>query len=138
MGSCGRIVAVNNVELQAAPGRETALRWFYGELIRLEPVPDDENPEGLGLIGFKSEGLELRISIVNSPIIDSVDCRARFQVPCLHDAAETLKERKYPFQWVRGLSFSDRALDLLDPAGNRVEVRRDWLDFPLGAPRSAL
>ncbi len=138
MGACGRIVAVNNVELQAAPGRGSALRWFYGEFIRLAPVGDDENPEEPHLIRFKSERLELRISIVNSPIIDSVDCRARFQVPCLHDAAETLKKCKYPFQWVRGLSFSDRALDMLDPAGNRVQVRRDWLDFPLRATGSAL
>ena len=132
--SHGHIVAIDDVEMEASSDCEPRLRWFYGEFINLETLPERTDPGGVRVLRFKSERIELHISLMDSPAIDSVECRGRFLVPSVHDAVEMLQEHSYPFRLVRGLSFTDLSIDLLDPAGNRVEVRRFWSGFPLQSP----
>jgi hypothetical protein len=121
----GRLIAVNDVELKARNGTEEQLRWFYGELIGLRPVdvPDDG---GSPALCFRSDRITLRIDFFESPEVESVDFRLHCAVPSLDTAAQELRERKYPFEESRGVSGTDRALTLLDPAGHRVEIRKLW------------
>lgn len=118
-------MAIDHVELQAPPGIESELRWFYADFAGLHPVdnPESTKPEGLT---FRSDRIELRITILDHPAIESVDCRLTLAMPSLEEAAEMLEDKKYSFQWYRGLSFTDRALILHDPAGNRTMIRRLW------------
>ncbi len=124
----GRLIAVNHVHLQAAPSEAERLEWFYGQVIGLRrlgaaTVESESTAEGLR---FVSDRVELRIGLVEHPQVESVAFTALFEVPSLVHVAEVLAEQRYEFQWHRGLQFTDRHLSLLDPAGNRVQIRRQW------------
>ncbi len=135
----GRLIAINDVELQSPVGVDSELAWYYGEFIGLRSLGGSAKIDGPAVLRFRSDRLELRISITKRPVIEPIGCRARFEVPSLDEAAQTLRERRYPFDWLHGLRASDRALLLLDPAGNRVMVRRlwGWYFMSLGRGRRA-
>ncbi len=130
MENSGRLIAVGHVEIQAPPGIEAELCWFYGRWLGLEEVQNDQPSNGHPVLRFRSERLELRIRLLHQPQIESIDGRVRFAVPSLESAADTLKENAYEFQWLRGLSWTDRMLVLADPAGNRIIVRQNWPPGP--------
>lgn len=124
MPTAGRLLAIDHVEIESRPGIEPDLRWFYAELAGLqesEPPVDRSN-----VLRFKSDRLELRISLVDHPGIESTACRVAIEMPSLPAATEALDNRKHPYVWYQGFSYTDRYLSLLDPAGNRVEFRRRW------------
>ena len=117
-----RILAVDHVNLEAPPGLDDELRWFYGEVAVLEERTED--PAECRLLCFKSERIELRIHLVDAPQIDPVAYRVTIAVPSLDEAAEHLVDRRRHFVRLSGLLFSDRRLDTLDPAGNRVMLKQ--------------
>lgn len=78
------------------------------------------------MIRFRSDRMELRIKVTEDPDIEPIACRAYFEVPFLNEVMEDLEERKYPHELFRGLRYTDRHVSLLDPAGNRVILRRYW------------
>lgn len=127
----GRLNAVANVELEARPGIEQQFVWFYGEFVGLRIVDPSETIDGVPVLRFKSDRVELRIRFVAEPRIESIDHRVNLGVPSLEAAAMVLEERKHPFDWMHGIAATDRALSLLDPGGNRVMIRvlRPWHTF---------
>ena len=124
----GRLVAINHVELRSPPGIETELHWFYGELIGLAPVP--QLADGAGsvppMLRFRSEQLELRVTMVDGTLVDPVPFRVVVEVPQLPLAAEMLQDRGYAFAWHRGMLGTDRSISVIDPGGHRVAIRRLW------------
>ncbi|MCH7591269.1 MAG: hypothetical protein IH989_00615 [Planctomycetes bacterium] len=124
-----RIQAVDHVNVESPHGLDDELRWFYGEVAELEERPP-EATMGPGIC-FRSERIELRIRFSPEPRIESVECRVIVGVPSIDEAAERLSERKTPFQRLSGLAWSDRRIQVLDPAGNRVELRQAQRDIPL-------
>lgn len=128
MSNRGWLIAVDHVELQAPPGRELQLHWFYGDVVGLRLIEDSAKSESTypDRIRFRSDRLELRITIVENPIIESVACRAFFEVLSLAEVAEMLDGEGYEYDLFRGLRFTDRHLSLLDPGGNRIILRRHW------------
>ena len=122
------IIAVDHVNIEARLGLEDELRWFYGEVAMLEERPDDAS--GLDPLCFKSERIELRIQLLDTPHVDPVVCRVTIAVPSLDEAAELLADRRRHFEKLTGVLFSDRRLDTLDPAGNRVMLKQH---YPSGA-----
>ena len=124
-----RIQAVDHVNIESPCGLDEALRWFYTEIAELQ-----EQPLDAGLcpgICFRSVRIELRIRYSDEPQIESVDCRVILGVNSVDEASERLTERKTPFQRLSGLSMSDRRIQVLDPAGNRVELRQAHREVPL-------
>ncbi len=118
-----RILAVDHVNIEARPGLEDALRWFYGEVAVLDEVPwPIEDSAGLC---FRSERIELRLHCVDNPRIVAVATRVTIAVPSLSLAAEQLDERRVSYERLSGLSVTDRCLQALDPAGNRAELRQE-------------
>ena len=75
---------------------------------------------------FRSALLELRFRIVEAPRLDPVAVRLTLSVPSLAEAAEALSDRSMRFDWERGLSYTDRRLSVIDPAGHRVALRQEW------------
>ena len=75
---------------------------------------------------FKSEQIELRIRIKALPRIDPIGCNVVILVASLDAVIERLEERKQLYQRLSGLAFTQRRLGLLDPAGNRVELKQEW------------
>ncbi len=124
-----RIQAVDHVNLESPRGLDDELRWFYGEIAELEEWPLDARM-GPGIC-FRSERIELRIRFSPEPRIESVECRVMVGIPSIDEAAERLSELKTPFQRLSGLAVSDRRIQVLDPAGNRVELRQAQRDIPL-------
>lgn len=124
-----RIQAVDDVMLEAAPGLEDDLRWFYGEVAELDEMPPDGclDPG----ICFKSERIAVRIRFLAEPRIDPVACRVTLAVLSLDDAIEKLSERRAPFERRSGFAWADRRIQVLDPAGNRVEFRSVSRDLSL-------
>ncbi|NOS99262.1 MAG: VOC family protein [Phycisphaerales bacterium] len=121
----GRLIAVDHVHIQAPPNVESQVEWFYGELIGLRPAPPTVD-EGRRTLRFRSDQVDLCIAILAPPEIESVACRVHCEVASLDDVAAELTERGHEFESLRGLSWTDRHLSLLDPAGNRVHVRQKW------------
>lgn len=124
-----RIQAVDHVNIEAPFGIDDELRWFYGEIAELEERPV-EGPAGPGLC-FRSERIELRIRFVEDPQIEAVACRVIVSVSQMAEATERLEERKVPFQQLSGLGWSDRRIQVLDPAGNRTELKQAYSGPPL-------
>ena len=133
-----RIVAVDHVNLEAPLGVEELVRWFYADLCGLDPVgkssvgeadeggdPDGGAGEGIEL-RFRSEQLEVRIRIRRRPRIESVACRLTIRVEDLHETREQLEERRIPYEALTGVTYSDRRIAVLDPAGNRIELKHGW------------
>lgn len=119
-----RIQAVDHVEMEALPAAKEALQWFYGELLELEERPYKSNgSEGLC---FKSERIELRIRLTDSAHIDERSVRVTVAVDSMDDVAACLEERRVSHSIIQGFRQSDRRLQVLDPAGNRVELKQGY------------
>jgi hypothetical protein len=124
-----RIHAVDHVHLDAPPGIEDALRWFYVEIGQLEEIAW-RPPEGLGL-AFKSARIELRIRLTQKPVIEDVKPRVTLLVPSLTEAKTKLEERRVEVAELTGIGWADQRLQTVDPGGNRVELKREWPFSPL-------
>ncbi len=130
--SRGRLVSISHVNLESKPGIEDAIQWFYGDWLGLVEVgPEHDKDRGGPVLRFRSEHYDLRIAIVKSPSVEAIDRRLQVEVPSLESAAELLDDRRYPYQWLHGLSSTDQSLVLHDPMGNRVVVRRHWPPSPI-------
>ena len=121
-----RIQAITHVNLEATLGLEDELRWFYGELAELAEVSVDHQagPQ----LCFRSLHLELRVWPVDQPRVDPVAIRLTLAVRSLVDTAERLKERSVPYKRMSGLLFTDRRLQVRDPAGHLVAFKQEWLE----------
>ena len=124
-----RIQAVEHVVREAAIGLEEALRWFYVEVAGLDEVvaADDVGD----LLRFRSAQLEVRLRLVSNPSQEQHAFPIVIGIPSLEDASELLRERSVAFETVSGISWPDRRLATSDPAGNRVELKREWPYDPL-------
>jgi catechol 2,3-dioxygenase-like lactoylglutathione lyase family enzyme len=121
-----RVQAIDHVDLEAAPGSQAALRWFYSELAGLACVEDSDGEAAVPLLRFRSERIELRIRLVERPHLEPVAGRVVLLVASLARAVELLTEQKMAFTRISGIQYTDRRLSLLDPAGNRVELKQAW------------
>jgi hypothetical protein len=118
-----RIEAVDRVVLEASPHCRDALRAFYGELVGLEELDCDPPDAGLR---FGARRLDLYIRFVDSPEVDALSPRLVIGVGALTRMESELNERSMKFRRRRGLSWTDRRLVLLDPAGHRIELKQEW------------
>jgi hypothetical protein len=124
-----RIQAIDDVHLEAPPGIEGALRWFYGRVAGLDQVKC--GPSDGAELCFKSERIVLCVHLVNHPRITSTPLRLTVNVISLDEVAQRLDERKWHYSLLRGILFTDRRIETLDPAGNRVALKRHWPTGPM-------
>ncbi len=127
MSQTGRLVAIADVFIESHPSLFEQMHWFYGELIDLRTAATiHDRGEPPTEIRFRSDRHDLCIALTDFPKIESIDVRVICEVPSLEDVTDQLTERKYDHDRLHGLAHTDRRLHLLDPAGNRVEIRRLW------------
>ena len=128
MSGGGRLIAVNHVELRSPPGTEAELLWFYGELIGLAPMSRnaDDGVVAPAMLRFRSDQLELRITLADGPPPDPVPCRVHLEVPQLNLVAEMLEDRGYAISTHRGMRSTDRSISVIEPTGHRTVIRRLW------------
>ncbi len=125
-----RILAVSHVTLESPPGLEDQHRWFYGELAELEEVVRAE-PTDRRLLSFVSPPIELRIRITPDPDIRSTKTCVVILVTSLSAAIEQCMERRINYTRLSGMAATDRRIQVLDPAGNRAELKQYWSYAPL-------
>jgi hypothetical protein len=129
-----RIRAVDHVVREAAIGLEEALRWFYIDvagLDEIDPNRDRNSDDCDSTLRFRTSLQEVKIRLVPNPVVESAGFPIVIAVPSLEEAAEMLEERSVAFETLSGISWPDRRLSTSDPAGNRVELKRDWPYDPL-------
>ncbi|UCF34178.1 MAG: hypothetical protein JSV78_02515 [Phycisphaerales bacterium] len=129
VGKLSRIQAVDHIHIEATLECAEELRWFYGELAGLEEVQEDGVEATV--LRFRSAQVEIHIHLVEEPEIETVDERVTVAVPSFAAVKQELQERRVPFQLIRGVTWTDQRLSLLDPAGNRVALRREWPFGPI-------
>ena len=119
-----RIQAVDHVNIGSPFGLDDELRWFYGEVAELvEVLCDGFDPPRLC---FKSGQIEIRVHLLDRPCIDPVGPRLTISVPSLTVTTEKLDERSLRYQRLTGTMYTDRRVETLDPAGNRVALKQGW------------
>lgn len=127
MSGTGQLIAIADVFIESHPDFFEPMDWFYGELIALRRVePLDDMGESPAEVRFRSDQHDLHVRFTDIPKIEPVAVRVMCEVPFLEDVAEVLTDRKYEHDWLRGLARTDRRIQLLDPAGNRIEIRKRW------------
>ncbi|MHC4608971.1 MAG: VOC family protein [Planctomycetota bacterium] len=117
-----QINALERILLEAPQGVEDQLVWFYRDLVELRL---SERSPGESLC-FRSARVELRIALKAAPRLDPAHRRAVISVRSLAQTVETLTERRIAFSRLSGLTWTDRRLSLVDPGGNRVELKQEW------------
>jgi catechol 2,3-dioxygenase-like lactoylglutathione lyase family enzyme len=118
-----QIIAVDNIEMEALPSARDRLMWFYRDLVGLTFIEDTLN---FDCLRFRSALLELRIVLSERARVEAVRRQALVSVRSLEDTARVLEEESIHFEQIRGWNWTDRRLSLLDPGGNRVELKQEW------------
>ncbi len=117
-----RILAIDDVRLEAQPGHAAALDDFYAALIGLDRVDAPRPDACIAFRGWPRSGPRLIVTLVPAPADRPPRRRAAIQVASLYQFADRLLDRRLPFDWTRGWFPCDRRLILHDPAGHRIEL----------------
>jgi len=125
-----QIYALERIMLEAAPADADELVRFYRDVIELDLV--EQAPDHLC---FRSAQISLMIVLRGTPTVEPTRRRATLSVRSLSAAAERLEQEHLAFTRVSGLSWTDRRLSLLDPAGNRVELKQEWRAGAFASPQ---
>ena len=126
-----QIIAIDRVRLEGPVAARDRLIWFYRDLVELVFVEDTLNSSALR---FRSARLELYIDLSDRPKVDPHRRRALLSVRSLEATAAVLDEEGVAYQPLSGWGWSDRRLSLLDPGGNRVELKQEWRRGVLPTP----
>jgi hypothetical protein len=116
-----RIQAINDVRIEAKPSDQGDMHFFYVEILGLEAVNDEP-----GMLCFQTERLSVRVLLTPEAQPSPMRRRLILEIPSLHAMAEKLAELGFEAEWYRGLRLTDQRLFVLDPAGNRVELKQTW------------
>ncbi len=118
-----QIQAVDHIVMEAHPSTQEGLIWFYRDLVGLELSAD--YAEGL-MLSFQSARIRLEIRLMESPRVHENGCRLVVSVRDLEWVGKVLEAERIAYQPLSGMTWTDRRLTLLDPGGNRVELKQEW------------
>ncbi len=117
-----RIHAISSVQIEAMPGLEDRLRWFYGELLGLESTAGEN-----GNLVFHSKRLQLVVALKPDARSSPMRRRLVLEIPSLDRMREQLDELQMVYEWYEGMAFTERRIFLLDPGENRIELKQVWV-----------
>ena len=89
---------------------------------------DSAADDGLRML-FRSAQIELRIELSANPKVESAGFPVVLAIPSLDAAIKQLNEASWSFERWTGTTWADDCVATLDPAGNRVELRREWREI---------
>lgn len=117
------IHAVGDVTMECPPGREDGLRRFYGEIIGLREIPDGEASGGLAFMAHQRQVVvRFRPNAATSPMRR----RLVVVVDSLEETGERLREIGVTWRRHFGMGVGDQRLIIIDPGGNRIELKQVW------------
>ena len=110
-----KLVAVNDMRIDAGAGLECELDAFYAGLVGMQRVPGEQ-------IVYRAENFDLYVDVLEPPVVREDYRPVRAEVKSLASTERKLIEREIPYVRRKGLVPGDEALVLQDPAGNWVEL----------------
>lgn len=117
-----RLHAVSEVRMEIADYAVPQTLAFWREVFELLPWPLDRNPPGAVGIGPTRRGLLL--TLAHDPRPDPRRRRIVLVVDSLEVLAQRLASGAMSFERTRGVFATDDAIVVLDPTGNRIEIRQ--------------
>ena len=109
-----RLVAVEDVHLNAAAGTETQLDDFYVNFLQFERTPTE--------LAYRADNFTLHFNVLEHPMSHDSLRPMQIEVLNLADAEQKLIDREMEYTRQRGVTPGQETLLLLDPAGNWVEL----------------
>ncbi len=122
-----RILAITDVCLTAPRDVREALIGFYVDLIGLTQAEAGREACRVCFCGHRRQNPRLVVELAETTDPPSPHHEVTIEVCSLADCAEQMIEHETPFSWVRGWSFYERRLMVLDPGGNGVTLRNSHL-----------
>ena len=113
--------AIRDVRVEAKPGLEGDLHFFYVEMLGLEPSEGEP-----GMLHFCTDKLRLRVLLTPEAQPSPMRRRLVLEIPSLGRMADKLEEEGIPHEWYRGLTLTDQRIFVLDPADHRVDLQQAW------------
>jgi hypothetical protein len=112
-----RVVAIDDVHLPAAVGRELDLEAFYVGVLRFTLTRSDG-----GALAFAAENVTLVFDLAEPPVDYENLSPTMIEVPSLRALREALIEREIGFQTNHGLMPATEFVLVRDPAGNGLAI----------------
>jgi len=112
-----RLVAVADVHLLAAVGRELELDFFYVDLLHFAREVSEED-----VLVYRSGNFRLIFDILKPPITRDEIRPTGILVPSLSIIQQQLIDREIEFEWHRGIAPGLQQIVLQDPARNWVSI----------------
>jgi hypothetical protein len=113
-----KLVAIDDVHLPSAAGKEVELDRFYIKLLGFER--DDSAPEGT--IAYHAENFRLVFDVLEPPIQRDEIRPIGIELPSLAVAERKLIDAELEYERQRGITPGHELILLLDPAGNWVAL----------------
>ena len=110
-----KLVAVNDMRVEAPAGREVELDAFYAGLVGMQRIPGEA-------IIYRAENFDLYVDVLEPPIAREDYRPLRAEVKSLADAERKLRDAEMAYVRRKGLVPGEEALVTQDPAGNWVEL----------------
>jgi hypothetical protein len=110
-----KLIAVNDMRVDAPAGREVDLDAFYVGLVGMQRV------EGEAIV-YRAENFDLYVDVLEPPVAREDYRPVRADVKSLPDMERKLREAEVGYVRRKGLVPGEEALVLQDPAGNWVEL----------------
>ncbi len=110
-----RVVAVEDVVVQAAAGLERQLDEFYAGMLQF--AKDEQLP-----LAYWGENVRVVFQVSETPPVRESYRVLQIEVQCLREVEQKLIDREIEYMRQRGLVAGSESLVLLDPAGNWVEL----------------
>jgi hypothetical protein len=110
-----RLIAVNDMRVEAPAGRERELDAFYAGLVGMQRI------EGEGIV-YRTENFDLYVDVLEPPMAREDYRPVRAEVKSLAEMEAKLREAEVAYVRRKGLVPGDEALVMQDPAGNWVEL----------------
>ena len=119
-----RLVAVDDVRLEAEAGLEEPLDAFYVGILRFER---EAAAEGTNVLRYRAENFRLRIVMVNHPVDRDNLRMLGVCVPALLAAEHAFIDAEIEYERMKGLVPGQESLLVRDPAGNWLEITESRL-----------
>lgn len=112
-----RLVAVEDVRVDAPVDSQAALNEFYGDMLKFNREYADGD-----VVVFGAENFRLLIRLVDPPVLRDDLRPILIEIPDLLAMENALVARKIDYQRIRRLTLAHASLVLMDPARNFVEL----------------
>ena len=126
--SAHEVESIADVWLDGSAQRASEHRRFYTEYLGLVEVEHPPVPEGgPAVLCFEGQRNRVCIKSWERPVVDTVPVRAVIAVKSLDALRQILEDNRVMYFSLRGVGGLSHRLQVLDPEGNRLEVRESQL-----------